>query len=76
MNHTGSNKSGVIIMGILLQLLWLGCILTACWFIQTGSIIVWWCTVSRFSFTFRILFTNLIADVAVDVSLHDNHMPD
>jgi hypothetical protein len=46
LDSTGSNKSGVIAAGIALQLFWLGCILTACWFIQSGSIIVWWCTVS------------------------------
>ena len=46
LDSSGSNKSGVITAGIILQLFWLGCILTACWFIQSGSIIVWWCTVS------------------------------
>jgi hypothetical protein len=46
MNYEGSNKSGVITAGILLQLFWLACILSACGFIQMGGILVWWCTVS------------------------------
>lgn len=45
MNHSGSNKSMKITLGILLQLFWLSCIMAACWFVQTGAIIVWWCTV-------------------------------
>jgi hypothetical protein len=46
MSHEGSNKSGVITAGIALQLFWPACILAACGFIQNGSILVWWCTVS------------------------------
>jgi hypothetical protein len=45
MNYEGSNKSGVISLGIALQLFWLACILSACGFIQMGGILVWWCTV-------------------------------
>ena len=31
--------------GIVMQCLWLGVLLSTCWFTQSGSIIVWWCKV-------------------------------
>lgn len=45
MDSSGSSKTSIIALGIMMQLVWLGFILTACWFIQKGSILVWWCTV-------------------------------
>jgi hypothetical protein len=41
----GARRTLAIWGGIALQLFWLACILMACWFLGSGSIIVWWCTV-------------------------------
>jgi hypothetical protein len=41
----GARRTLAIWGGIGLQLFWLTCILVACWFLESGSIIVWWCTV-------------------------------
>ncbi|KAH8796380.1 hypothetical protein BGZ57DRAFT_998130 [Hyaloscypha finlandica] len=40
----GARRSVAIWFGIILQCFWLTCILIACWFLDSGSIIVWWCT--------------------------------
>ena len=50
----GARRSVAIWFGILLQCFWLTCILIACWFLDSGSIIVWWCTVSRSAFKIEI----------------------
>jgi hypothetical protein len=42
----GSTKRLTITFGICLQLFWLGVLLIACWFTQSGGIITWWCQVS------------------------------
>lgn len=42
----GARRTVAIWTGVLLQCFWLACILIACWFLESGSIIVWWCTVS------------------------------
>lgn len=71
MDHGGSKKSIAVLCGILLQLLWLGCIVGACWFTVSGGIVVWWCTVSqsRGCLGKHMLIDILPTDVAVDVCL-------
>ncbi|KAI0381946.1 hypothetical protein F5Y04DRAFT_280177 [Hypomontagnella monticulosa] len=39
----GSRKRSVAAIGIFCQLFWIGVIVFACWFTESGSIIVWWC---------------------------------
>ena len=41
----GGTKYVRVWYGIVLQILWLGVLLGACWFTQSGSILVWWCKV-------------------------------
>ncbi len=49
-NPRGARKSVAIYIGIGMQVFWLGCILFACWLLESGSIIAWWCDVrSTFS---------------------------
>ena len=45
-SNRGGRKRLAIGIGILLQLLWLAILMVACWFTESGGIIVWWCTVS------------------------------
>jgi hypothetical protein len=49
-DKSGARRSVAIWTGILLQCFWLTCILIACWFLDSGSIVVWWCTVSPSTF--------------------------
>jgi hypothetical protein len=41
----GGNKLGVIFIGVVAQLFWIGVLLTACFITQTGSVVAWWCKV-------------------------------
>ncbi len=46
LDTTGFSKTLKVAAGITLLLTCLLCILMACWLLQAGAIIVWWCTVS------------------------------
>ncbi|KAI9765619.1 MAG: hypothetical protein M1839_005413 [Geoglossum umbratile] len=39
----GSRKRLIVGFGIFLQCFWLTVLLAACWFTQSGSVVVWWC---------------------------------
>jgi len=41
----GGTKFVRVWYGVILQLFWLAVLLSACWFTQSGSILVWWCKV-------------------------------
>ncbi|KAI2629549.1 hypothetical protein GGR54DRAFT_267464 [Hypoxylon sp. NC1633] len=41
--ETGSRKRSVAAIGIFCQLFWIGTIVFACWFTESGAILVWWC---------------------------------
>lgn len=41
----GGTKYVRVWYGVILQLFWLAVLLGACWFTQSGSILVWWCKV-------------------------------
>lgn len=48
---SGTRKSGVIAIGIAVQIFLLGLIMVAYWLLQSGSVVVWWCTVRRACFS-------------------------
>ena len=41
----GGRKYVRVWYGIVLQTMWVSVLVFACWFAQSGSVIVWWCTV-------------------------------
>ncbi|OCK96586.1 uncharacterized protein K441DRAFT_657280 [Cenococcum geophilum 1.58] len=43
-HHSKHNPNLEIIVGIILLCGCLSCILAACWLLQSGAIVVWWCT--------------------------------
>ena len=46
-NMRGGTRYIRVWYGIVMQCMWLGVLLSTCWFTQSGSIIVWWCKVCR-----------------------------
>lgn len=42
----GSRKRVTVAIGVFFQLFWLIVLVSACWFTQSGGIVVWWCQVS------------------------------
>lgn len=42
----GKKNFFAIWIGITLQVFWLSCILVACWFLESGTVVTWWCIVS------------------------------
>jgi hypothetical protein len=46
LDFRGKRRSFTVWIGITLQVFWLSCILAACWFLESGTVITWWCTVS------------------------------
>lgn len=55
MDPRGSNKTPNITAGIVVLCSCVVCILVACWFLQTGAIVVWWCTVSNLMYLSTIV---------------------
>ncbi len=41
----GARRSVTVWIGIALQTFWLTCILSACWFLESGTVVTWWCIV-------------------------------
>ncbi|KAM7214267.1 hypothetical protein V8F06_010384 [Rhypophila decipiens] len=42
-NKLGSSKRSVTAIGIMAQLFWISMVIFACWFTETGAVVVWWC---------------------------------
>lgn len=44
-NKLGGSKRTVAAIGVMAQLFWIGVVIFACWFTETGAVVVWWCQV-------------------------------
>ena len=55
----GKRRSFAVWTGIILQVFWLSCIFAACWFLESGTVVTWWCTMSLSSAQKCLYHTNI-----------------
>ncbi|KAH8886644.1 hypothetical protein GQ53DRAFT_341669 [Thozetella sp. PMI_491] len=65
-SHTGGRPISSIVLGMLFQCCAIAAILVACWFLESGAILVWWCESGYWMFVWYlgVAFSSILENFA------------